>query len=80
MPTILLVENNDLSRDALSRRLSRRGYDVLVAVDGEQAVAVGRHSMPDLILMDLGLPKMDGWQATRLLKEESSAGTSRSSS
>lgn len=72
MPIILLVEDNDLSRDALSRRLSRRGYDVLVATDGEQAVAVGRDSTPDLILMDLGLPKMDGWQATRLLKEGAS--------
>lgn len=72
MPTILLVEDNDLSRDALSRRLARRGYDVLVAVDGEQAVAVGRDSLPDLILMDLGLPKMDGWEATRLLKEAAS--------
>ena len=70
MPTILLVEDNDPSRDALSRRLERRGYHVVVAVDGAQAVAVGRSAQPDLILMDLGLPVIDGWEATRRLKTD----------
>jgi CheY-like chemotaxis protein len=70
MATILVVEDNDLSRDALARRLERRGYDVLLAVDGEQAVAVGRAQLPDLILMDLGLPRVNGWDATRRLKAD----------
>jgi two-component system, cell cycle response regulator DivK len=70
MPTILLVEDNEPSRDALGRRLTRRGYAVLPAVDGQQAVTLARASMPDLILMDLGMPIMDGWEATRLLKDD----------
>jgi CheY-like chemotaxis protein len=70
MPTILLVEDNDASRDALSRRLERRGYRVLVAVDGAQAVSEGRSAQPDLILMDLGLPVIDGWESTRQLKAD----------
>jgi two-component system cell cycle response regulator DivK len=70
MPTILVVEDNELSRDALSRRLERRGYRVLLAVDGEQAVSIGRAELPDLILMDLGLPRVDGWEATRRLKAD----------
>ena len=70
MPTILLVEDNDASRDALSRRLERRGYRVVVAVDGAQAVSEGRSKQPDLILMDLGLPVIDGWEATRRLKTD----------
>jgi two-component system, cell cycle response regulator DivK len=70
MPTILLVEDNDASRDALSRRLERRGFQVVVAVDGAQAVSVGRSARPDLILMDLGLPVIDGWEATRQLKAD----------
>jgi CheY-like chemotaxis protein len=70
MPTILIVEDNDASRDALSRRLERRGFRVVVAVDGAQAVSVGRSVQPDLILMDLGLPVIDGWEATRQLKAE----------
>jgi len=70
MPTILLVEDNDASRDALSRRLERRGYQVVAAVDGAQAVSVGRSAQPDLILMDLGLPVIDGWEATRQLKAD----------
>ncbi len=65
---ILLVEDNEPSRDALSRRLARRGYSVTVAVDGQQAVALGRAATPDLILMDLGLPVIDGWEATGQLK------------
>jgi len=70
MATILVVEDNELSRDALARRLVRRGYDVVLAVDGEQAVAIGRAQLPDLILMDLGLPRVDGWEATRRLKAD----------
>ena len=69
MPTILLVEDNELNRDMLSRRLARRGYAVLVAQDGEEAQAMASAHRPDLILMDIGLPEMDGWQATRLLKK-----------
>jgi CheY-like chemotaxis protein len=68
MPRILLVEDNELNRDMLSRRLSRRGYTVITAHDGEQGYTMGRTEAPDLILMDIGLPKMDGWQVTRLLK------------
>jgi two-component system cell cycle response regulator DivK len=70
MATILLVEDNEPSRDALSRRLQRRGYAVLPAADGQQAVTVARQSLPDLILMDLGLPVIDGWEATRQLKSD----------
>jgi CheY-like chemotaxis protein len=73
MATILLVEDNEASRDALARRLERRGYRVLVAVDGQQAVSVGRTAKPDLILMDLGLPVIDGWEATRQLKADASS-------
>jgi CheY-like chemotaxis protein len=72
MPTILLVEDNEASRDALARRLERRGYQVVLAVDGQQAVSVGRSARPDLILMDLGLPVIDGWEATRQLKDDGS--------
>jgi two-component system cell cycle response regulator DivK len=66
--TVLLVEDNEASRDALARRLERRGYTVLLAVDGRQAVALAREAKPDLILMDLGLPGIDGWEATAQLK------------
>jgi CheY-like chemotaxis protein len=72
MTTILLVEDNEPSRDALGRRLARRGYDVRPAVDGQQAVDIARLITPDLILMDLGLPVMDGWAATRELKKDES--------
>lgn len=68
--TILVVEDNEASRDALSRRLERYGYRVMQAFDGSQAVSVARASLPDLILMDLGLPILDGWDATRLLKAD----------
>jgi CheY-like chemotaxis protein len=68
--TILVVEDNELSRDALSRRLARRGYRVVLAVDGEEAVSIGRAERPDLVLMDLGLPRVDGWEATRRLKAD----------
>ena len=66
--TIMLVEDNEASRDALSRRLERHGYRVLLALDGRQAVSMAHAASPDLILMDLGLPVLDGWDATRLLK------------
>ena len=67
-PTIMVVEDNEPSRDALSRRLERRGYRILTAVDGQQAVSTAQAERPDLILMDLGLPVLDGWQATRKIK------------
>jgi CheY-like chemotaxis protein len=70
MATIMVVEDNEMSRDALSRRLERRGYRVVLAVDGEQAIATGRRERPDLILMDLGLPRVDGCEATRQLKAD----------
>ena len=70
MKTILLVEDNEPSRDALGRRLERRGFQVRQAVDGQQAVTLARETSPDLILMDLGLPVMDGWEATRQLKAD----------
>ncbi len=66
--TIMLVEDNEASRDALSRRLERHGYRVLLALDGRQAVLMAHAASPDLILMDLGLPVLDGWDATRQLK------------
>ena len=62
---ILLVEDNEENRDALSRRLIRRGYEVVIAVDGKQGVELARTEHPDLILMDMNLPVMDGWEATR---------------
>ncbi len=68
MAKILLVEDNELNRDMLSRRLERRGYTVVCALDGEQAVAMARAESPALILMDMSLPVMDGWEATRRLK------------
>jgi CheY-like chemotaxis protein len=65
---ILLVEDDEMNRDMLSRRLVKRGYDVEIAIDGEQGVAMARGGRPDLILMDMSLPGMDGWTATRQLK------------
>jgi CheY-like chemotaxis protein len=70
MPTVLIVEDNEPSRDALARRLERRNYRVLVAVDGHEAVSIARSAKPDLILMDLGLPGIDGWEATAQLKND----------
>ena len=70
MSTILIVEDNELNRDMLSRRLTRRGYQVVLAVDGEEGIAQARASTPDLILMDMSLPVMDGWEATRRMKED----------
>jgi len=68
MPKLLLVEDNEMNRDMLSRRLVKRGYDVVLAIDGEQGVAMARSEAPALILMDMSLPGMDGWEATRRLK------------
>ena len=70
MPKILIVEDNEMNRDMLSRRLQRRGYTVVTALDGEQGLAAARSENPDLILMDMSLPVMDGWEATRRLKSE----------
>ena len=71
MAKILLVEDNEMNRDMLSRRLERRGYQVAIAVDGEQGVAVARSEAPDLILMDMSLPVLNGWEAVRQLKAAS---------
>src|SRR4051794_8317561 len=68
MPKILLVEDNELNRDMLSRRLVRKGYEVLLAVDGVEGVAVAAAERPDLVLMDMSLPVLNGWEATRRLK------------
>jgi two-component system cell cycle response regulator DivK len=68
MTKILLVEDNEMNRDMLSRRLIRKKYEVLVAVDGRESVEMARSEAPDLILMDMSLPVMDGWEATRQLK------------
>ena len=68
MRKILLVEDNEMNRDMLSRRLIKRGYDVKIALDGEQGVAMARSELPALVLMDMSLPGLDGWEATRQLK------------
>jgi len=68
MRRILLVEDNEMNRDMLSRRLQRRGYEVIIALDGQQGVAMAQSSSPDIVLMDMSLPVMDGWEATRTLK------------
>ena len=70
MSTILIVEDNEMNRDMLSRRLARRGYEVVIAVDGETGIEAARTSAPDLILMDMSLPVMDGWEATRRMKSD----------
>ena len=68
MPKILLVEDDEMNRDMLARRLERRGYQVVIAVDGGQGLMLARSEAPDLILMDMSLPGLDGWEATRQLK------------
>ncbi len=68
MATILLVEDNEMNYDMLSRRLRRKGYEVLVATDGQAGIEMARTQAPDLILMDMSLPVVDGWEATRQLK------------
>jgi len=70
MAKILLVEDNELNRDMLSRRLIRKGYEVVMAVDGRQGVEMARAGGYDLVLMDMSLPEIDGWEATRLLRAE----------
>ena len=70
MARILLVEDNEMNRDMLSRRLIKRGYEVTVAVDGVQGVTMARSDLPDLILMDMSLPVMSGWDATTALKRD----------
>ena len=70
MAKILLVEDNEMNRDMLSRRLQRRGYEVLTAVDGESGLALTRAESPVLVLMDMSLPGIDGWEATRRLKAD----------
>ena len=71
MATILVVEDNEMNLDILSRRLKRRGFEVLVAMDGAKGVTLAKENMPDLILMDMSLPIMDGWEATRRIKADS---------
>ena len=70
MVKILLVEDNEMNRDMLSRRLAKRGFEVVMAVDGAEGVSMARSAAPDLILMDMSLPVMDGWTATRELKAD----------
>ena len=70
MAKILLVEDNEMNRDMLSRRLTKRGYEVVIAVDGAEGVAKARSERPDLILMDMSLPVLHGWDATRELRKD----------
>ena len=70
MSKILLVEDNEMNRDMLSRRLVKRGYDVVIAIDGQEGVAKAQSESPDLILMDMSLPVVDGWEATRRIKSD----------
>ena len=70
MPKILIVEDNEMNRDMLSRRLERRGFAIVMAVDGQQGVDLARSEKPDLILMDMSLPVMDGWTATQAIKAD----------
>ena len=70
MPKVLLVEDIEMNRDMLSRRLTRRGFEVIMASDGQEGVETARREMPDIILMDMSLPVLDGWGATRILKAE----------
>jgi CheY-like chemotaxis protein len=70
MPRILVVEDNEMNRDMLSRRLQRKEYEVLLARDGRQGIAMAQSENPDLILLDLSLPEIDGWEATRYLKAD----------
>lgn len=77
MAKILLVEDNELNRDMLSRRLSRRGYVVVVAEDGEQGLDLVRSERPDLVLMDMSLPGIDGWETTRRLRADPAIAATR---
>lgn len=75
MPRILLVEDNEMNRDMLSRRLERKGYEIVIAVDGGQGVEMAKSSTPDIILMDMSLPVLDGWEATRRIKADAALRT-----
>lgn len=75
MPKILVIEDNEMNRDMLSRRLQRRGYEVIFSVDGEDGVARAQSDAPDIILMDMDLPVLDGWAATRILKSSPQTST-----
>ena len=68
MPKILIVEDDEMNRDMLSRRLIRKGFEIVIAIDGEQGISMSKTESPDLILMDMSLPVMDGWEATRAIK------------
>ncbi len=70
MARILVVEDNDMNMDMVTRRLSKRGYEIITALDGAQGVELAKNELPDLILMDMSLPVMDGWTATRTLKQD----------
>ncbi|HEY2012882.1 MAG TPA: response regulator [Bryobacteraceae bacterium] len=70
MVKVLLVEDNEMNRDMLSRRLTRQGFEVVVAVDGDEGVSAARAGLPDIVLMDMSLPVIDGWEATRRLKAD----------
>jgi two-component system, cell cycle response regulator DivK len=70
MPKILLVEDNEMNRDMLSRRLLRKGYQVVLALDGQSGLEMAQTELPDLVLMDMSLPVLDGWEATRRLKAD----------
>ncbi len=70
MPKILIVEDNEMNRDMLSRRLERRGFTVVMAVDGGEGVAMARSEQPDLVLMDMSLPVMNGWEATQAIRAD----------
>jgi two-component system cell cycle response regulator DivK len=74
MKRILIVEDNELNRDVLSRRLARRGFDVLIAFDGPQGIEMAQQHAPHLILLDLGLPQIDGWECARRLKADAATG------
>lgn len=75
MPKVLLVEDNEMNRDMLSRRLERRGFEVVVAIDGEEGIRMAGQHMPDAILMDMSLPIIDGWEATRRIKADANLTT-----
>ena len=70
MAKLLLVEDNEMNWDMLSRRLLRKGYEVIRAVDGIEAIEISKSDLPDLILMDMGLPRLDGWEATKMIKAD----------
>ena len=74
MTKILLVEDNEMNRDMLSRRLIKKGYEIVFAMDGQEAIDMAKSEIPDIILMDMGLPVKDGLQATKEIKEDSTTG------